>query len=248
LPDLERRPPPPELPEESPNFFDERFDFEEPFDLLESTEPPVATTETSGDAEESTEKRPRRRRRRRGRGRGRGGEQRDSADREPVAREEREEREECEESDQEPEGPVEAIGEERSSEDGESPDGRSRRRRPRRGRHRRDRESAPTAAGEPAEPREPSHEPSRLRDDEPLDADLFADDGLELGEDEQAESDQPARLGFRGIPPWDEVVGLLIDKNIEAHAKRPAGSHHGRGGNRGPRDNRGGNRGGDKRR
>ncbi len=29
---------PPESPEESPNFFDERFDFEEPYDLLESAE------------------------------------------------------------------------------------------------------------------------------------------------------------------------------------------------------------------
>ena len=70
----------PEAAEESPNFFDERFDFEEPFDLLESGESAAVPPETSEQAGESGERRPRKRRRRRRRGRE--GEPRES--REPV--------------------------------------------------------------------------------------------------------------------------------------------------------------------
>jgi hypothetical protein len=85
-------------------------------------------------------------------------------------------------------------------------------------------------------------------DEVEVDVDLFAGDELESVEGEPSEGEQPARLGFRGIPTWEEVLGLLIDKNIEARSKRSAGGpHHGRG-NRGPRDNRGGRGGGDKRR
>lgn len=51
----------PERGEESPNFFDEQFDLEEPFDLLESDVGSAAAPK----AEELAEKRPRKRRRRR---------------------------------------------------------------------------------------------------------------------------------------------------------------------------------------
>lgn len=51
----------PERGEESPNFFDEQFDFEEPFDLLEPADGSAAAPK----AEEPAEKRPRKRRRRR---------------------------------------------------------------------------------------------------------------------------------------------------------------------------------------
>jgi hypothetical protein len=65
------------------------------------------------------------------------------------------------------------------------------------------------------------------------------------------DGDVPARLGFRGIPRWDEVVGMMIDRNLESRSKRAANhSHSGNhGNNRGPRDNRDnrGNRGGKRR-
>ncbi len=99
------------------------------------------------------------------------------------------------------------------------------------------------AAGGRRLPPAPSAQPS---DDEPLDADVedllqtdvIAGEGVEVDEEmgEEAGGDRPARLGFRGIPTWEEAVGMLITKNIEARARRPAGGPaHGRG----PRDNRG---------
>ena len=67
-----------------------------------------------------------------------------------------------------------------------------------------------------------------------------------LGDDEQAGDDRPARVGFRGIPTWEEAVGLVIAKNIEARSKRSGGGPAKGRGDRGPRDNRG--RGNGKRR
>ena len=59
--------PPPDTPEESPNFFDERFDFEEPFDLLESSERRAGPgrEKDARTKDEAKEKRPRKRRHRR---------------------------------------------------------------------------------------------------------------------------------------------------------------------------------------
>ena len=45
----------PERAEDSPNFFDESFDFEEPFDLLESSEPPAAAATPGAESVESAE-------------------------------------------------------------------------------------------------------------------------------------------------------------------------------------------------
>jgi hypothetical protein len=59
---------------------------------------------------------------------------------------------------------------------------------------------------------------------------------LDIGEGEEAdvEGQSPAeRHGFRGIPTWEETVGMLITKNMEARSRRPeGGSSYGRG-NRG---------------
>ena len=236
LPEPERRvPPPPETPEESPNFFDERFDFEEPFDLLESSEPPAATAETAGETTEPAEKRPRRRRRRRRRGRG--DEQRESAaagtdvgersgDSTSASAEDSPRESEAEL--REPIGPQQVRDQ---SEAGKSREQRSQRHPPRRGRDRRD-----TGAGAAEErPRDRDRAaPPKLPADDEADVDVFAGDELELGEGDQSEGEQPARLGFRGIPTWEEVLGMLIDKNLEARSRRSAGGpHHGRG-NRGP--------------
>ena len=115
--------------------------------------------------------------------------------------------------------------------------GRSRERRPQRQPPRRDRDRRDTGTGATEEhPRDRNRAaPPRLPEDDEVEVDVFADDELELGEGDQSEADQPARLGFRGIPTWEEVLGMLIDKNLEARSKRPAGGpHHGRG-NRGGR-------------
>ena len=72
----------------------------------------------------------------------------------------------------------------------------------------------------------------------PAEEDLTpADEGLGLEEGEEGE--RSPRLGFRGIPTWEEAVGLIVNKNLENRAKRPNGGQHGRG-HRGPRDGRGG--------
>ncbi len=226
--------PPSEKPEESPNFFDERFDFEEPYDLLESSDS-EKTEEATGEESESTEeKRPRRRRRRRRRGRG--GEQRRETETTSDERSDESISELGVVSAEEESADVDQrqpVGEE--SEREETGERRPRRRRSRRGRNRRETESAPRASGEKAGSDED------LDHAEPHDV----GDEFDLGEEGSAEGEQPARMGFRGIPTWDEAVGLLIDKNIEARSKRPAGGpHHNSHGNRGPRDNRGGGRGG----
>ena len=67
-----------------------------------------------------------------------------------------------------------------------------------------------------------------------------------LDEDDQLDGDRPARVGFRGIPTWEEAVGLVITKNLEARSKRPNGGPPKGRGDRGGRDSRG--RGNGKRR
>ncbi len=74
---------------------------------------------------------------------------------------------------------------------------------------------------------------------EAMEIDELPADRVELGEGDEEDGDRSVRLGFRGIPTWEEAIGLIVSKNLEARAKRPAsGSHSGRG-RRGPRDKRG---------
>jgi hypothetical protein len=228
--------PAPETPEESPNFFDERFDFEEPFDLLEGGETPAPATDAAKPSTESSERRPRKRRRRRG---GRKGERRDfgesnistAADVQPteaIIDEPDVEQREQKRREREPSVEQRELkGREREPSDveesGETQERRSRRERPRRGRKRRE-----SPSGEPRSKRE---------EGEPVGEDLFDED---LHEPHEGDDGHSARIGFRGIPTWGEVVGLLIDKNIEAKSKRPADSRHQGRGSRGRRDKRGG--------
>jgi hypothetical protein len=221
-------PPLPESAEESPNFFDERFDFEEPFDLLEAGETRAAGPEPAGEAGEPTEKRPRRRRRR-GR-RGRGSEQR--AAREPGSATPADERpaETDTQSAEETRPPVAGEGV-------ESDAPQSQRRHHDRGQRRRDTRSG--SAPEGGSGRRHSAPPQRPPEAGSIASEDLADENLEFGEAEGADEEQPARLGFRGIPTWEEAVGMIITKNLEARPKRSGGgSHHSRG-NRGSRDNRG---------
>jgi hypothetical protein len=238
--------PAPEAPEGSPNFFDERFDFDEPFDLLESSESASPPAEASEQTTESAEGRPRRRHRRR---RGRNGGRRDSREAgAPAAPDDRSAHRDAASvegdldrasSAEEPEG----VRTERALEEaegGEAQQRRSRRRRPRHGRKRR--EGEPTAgAGAPVEAGADSASPEPDDADETA-ADLLAEEDLEMGPAEEGGEggeERLPRLGFRGLPTWEEAVGLLVSKNVEARAKRPnAGARHGRD-NRGPRNNRG---------
>jgi hypothetical protein len=247
----ERRTPPapdrlPERAEDSPNFFDEPFDFEEPFDLLESSEAPaaVAPPKDSEEAEEPTgpaERHDRKRRRRRRSGRG--SERRDSCG--PGAPDAAEGRAAPPETESDREPTVEAVEETAVEkvrvETAEGEERRSRRHRSRRGKKRRpDDESAPALAGEPSK-QETTAEHAPPRDKGAYEGEE-GEEGIEdtsLDEDEQLDDDRPARVGFRGIPTWEEAVGLVITKNMEARSKRPNGGPSKGRGNRGPRDNRG---------
>ena len=238
LPEQSRRAtPPPEAPEESPNFFDERFDFEEPFDLLESSEPPAPTAETTAEATAETpepaEKRPRRRRRRRGRG----GDRKDSrktdvpapSDGGPTNDAPTADSTELDVVAERPEPARSDRSGERAEEDA-SAEQRPKRRRPRRGKKRRAAEAGGGVAERlPQAPNSTAHPTSQ--DEDVIEAEVIEEEELDFGE--EVEGEQPARGGFRGIPTWDEAVGLLIDKNIEAHARRPASAQHQSHGNRG---------------
>jgi hypothetical protein len=244
----ERDVPPPRAPEESPNFFDERFDPEEPFDLLESSESSSAASETAGEAAvEPTESRPRKRRRRR-RSRGRGSDQREppAADA-PTTADDRSgetvsasaEDLVCEFVADEGGAAAPKQSHDQANAD-ESQERHPKRRRSRRGRKRRsDTEATAGVADKVADSGGPSAD-AGSQDSEAIEDEVLDDVALELGEGDEGDEERPVRLGFRGIPTWDEAVGLLIDKNIEARAKRPAagGPQRGRG-NRGGRDNRG---------
>jgi hypothetical protein len=147
----------------------------------------------------------------------------------------------------------EAVGTERTgseSEAGESVERRPKRRRSRRGRKRRTTEADVGAADKPAETFTSlaSEESSEVQP-EVVDSDMSADEpiGLEEGEEgEEGDDQRSPRLGFRGIPTWEEVVGLIVNKNIETRAKRPGGGTPRGRGHRGPRD-AGGGRGGKRR-
>ena len=171
------------------------------------------------------------------------------------------------------EAEAEAVGAERREGEGEA--GESGERRPRRRRSRRGRKRHTGEASDAAD--KPAEAPTQSAADEDLDdlsdvraeafeVDVSADEGLGLADEglglaeeeleeglgleegEEGDDQQSPRLGFRGIPTWEEAVGLIVNKNIETRAKRPnGGGQHGRG-HRGPRDNRGGRGGGGKRR
>ena len=143
----------------------------------------------------------------------------------------------------------EAAGAERTGGEGEADElaeRRPKRHRSRRGKKRRAPEADVGAVDKPTET------PASLGPDESFDlqseaveSDVSADEGIGLEEGDEGEDQRSPRLGFRGIPTWEEAVGLIVTKNLAARAKRPGGgAQHGRG-HRGPPDNRG--RGGKRR-
>jgi ribonuclease E len=124
------------------------------------------------------------------------------------------------------EGETAAISARRPEE--EAPGARPKRRRRRGGRKREDaaregeREGETVQAGAAAVSREatPSVEGEEMEDEE-------ADEDREFLHHEAI---------HRGIPTWEEAVGLVIAANMEARAKRPGGPPRPRGGQRGGRD------------
>jgi hypothetical protein len=231
----------PEGPEESPNFFDERFDFEEPFDLLEAGESSPAVASGAEGAMEQVEQPPRKHRRRR---RGRGGER-------PKTHEEA----------------APALGDEKSAdmasatsdesgheprlresvragarEAGEGTEGEAtrehkvKRRRSRRGRKRREMES-PAAAEEglDVESLAAAAHADNLHD---LESDVVVGEGLELSEGTSSGPDESGRFGFRGIPTWQDAIGILVTRNLEARARRSGGGPQQTRSDRSSRDSR----------
>lgn len=77
---------------------------------------------------------------------------------------------------------------------------------------------APVEPGEAARPEKTA--PRRAADD---------DDGSDEEDDEKE-----SRFIHRGVPTWSEAIGMIIDTNMEARAKRPngTGGSRGRGGRR----------------
>lgn len=118
-----------------------------------------------------------------------------------------------------------------SSAEGERRDGRKRRRRRRK---KRSVETAPDAAeSQPAE----SDEPVDAEGETWNEPDAEHDD-LEHDHDSDVEGEEASgRLSHRAIPTWDQAIGLIIARNMEARAKHPNGPA--RRGGKGRRPDRG---------
>ncbi len=128
-----------------------------------------------------------------------------------------------------------------SDEQGRSEErGRPRRRRRRRG-GRRNSESQEPAAARRDEPRQ---QESRFEDRpiDPIDAEEDADDddfdlplhGIRESDDstlddQDDDDDHELKANHRGIPTWDEAIGMIVGANLEARAKNPGGQSGSRG-------------------
>jgi hypothetical protein len=261
-----RATPAPDTPEESPNFFDERFDFEEPFDLLESPDAAAAIpppTHEQAKEKKEPEERDRHTRKRRSRRRpGKERDRRDSAEPTPgetieqTAVEATTAADGFDDLDQaEVDVAAEQVVEKVAPLDGEPSETGprpSKHRRSRRGRKKESREEPkPAAAVEPSRDEVQARPPKSPREDL-HDRRRAKDDDSDMDEEVESETGSSARQGFRGIPTWDEAVGLVIAKNLEARSKRGGGSggkprQSRDSGNRGSREQRG-RRGGGRRR
>jgi ribonuclease E len=209
----------------APETADAAADFlDEPFDLIEPSEAPAARP-----AGEESDERPRRRRRRR-----RGGGESDRP-RRPAegAEDERTVRrppaEEPVAEDAAAEGePEEGPGQERRDEEGPQRGGRHRFRH---GRKTRTGEKAAVADRDERSAARAS-KPSAVAESggpEDLEMDLDIGEDEEGGDEGQSRAEPAERAGFRGIPTWEETVGMLITKNMEARSRRPeGGSSYGR--------------------
>lgn len=252
---IRRAVPPAESAEESPNFFDERFDFEEPFDLLESADVSAAEADAPAAVVEPSEKRSRKRRRRHRRGR----ESRQADTREPAlpaagdagsaddssAADEDFDRSNITAEAEAPQTATVDIDRPGDEATALAEEGLSKRHRPRRKKKPHGGDRSRAVAGE-RDPREAGSDVARSSKSEEIEPALVGHSDTELVESDQDEAEPSGRLGFRGIPSWEEVIGLIVDKNLEGRTKRPGGRTHPSRGGKPPRNHRGGR--GDKRR
>jgi hypothetical protein len=209
----------PETATELPSFFDE------PFDLIEPPEAPPGAPA----GEESDERRRRRRRRRRRPGEE--PERRDSRRPAEAAESERSLRRPPAEASP-GYGPAEGAPAEGPGEEEGGGEGPQRERRPR---FRRERKMRP--GEEPTAPRTKSSAAPKAEESDDLEMDLDIGEGEEADVGGESRGDRTERQGFRGIPTWEETVGILVTKNMESRSRRPdGGSQHGR-------NNRGGHGG-----
>ena len=79
---------------------------------------------------------------------------------------------------------------------------------------------------------------------EPPDETAVAAESDELesygSEGEESDADgKSADAGFRGIPTWEEAIGVIVATNLESRARRPSGPPRNHRGGRGDRENRG---------
>jgi hypothetical protein len=214
-------------------------EIEETIDFADrSTDAEVAASESA-----EGERTPGRRRRRRRRGRGKSGDRPPAPAREPAPREpavwdveSRTDDESIDEPGDEPDD-VELLSRpsapaETSEDRGRSEEqGRSRRRRRRRGgrRNGESRESADVRAEESR----PDRERTTDHPDETIDDDDFDLRPVGVSEAEHAsldeDDDADLKTNHRGIPTWDEAIGMIIGTNMEARARNPGGSSGSRG-------------------
>ncbi len=125
-------------------------------------------------------------------------------------------------------------------------EGRSRRRRSRRRRKKPAGNEVETAEKSPRESESrggpAAKQPRRGRVEDDEDVDDSVEDSFASDDDDEEGDDRGVRMTFRGIPTWDEAVGMIVTKNMESRAKRPSGSQQGGHGNYG-HGNHGGSRG-----
>jgi Mg-chelatase subunit ChlI len=144
--------------------------------------------------------------------------------------------------------PAPAEVEEPEAEEKEATEDRSKRRRRRRPGRAKSADQAETesprqrAGARPVEPKSADEdEESDDADEESDDADEESDDADEESDDADEESLTEESLVHRGIPTWQDAVGVIISANIEARGKRPSGppsrprGGRGRGGHEGSR-------------
>jgi len=116
---------------------------------------------------------------------------------------------------------------------------RKRRRRRRRGSRGRDRDDAPKTR--PTDSADPVHDEDDEIDvdEESITRERIRAEGLtdDLDDPQDEEGGEDAHLFHRGIPTWEEAVGMIVNVNLESRAKNPNSSSGNRGGRgRGGRD------------
>lgn len=128
-----------------------------------------------------------------------------------------------------------SFEEEEFEEEDEASEGRASRERRRRRRPRRNRKASPVE----------SESESELEEHEPVEKDQHDDfdDDLEDEDEDDDDALERSRKSHRGIPSWEETIGMVVDRNLGTRSSRPDESRGSRSrGGRGRSGRRGGGR------